>query len=361
MHYYESRVLTSKDGLQLKSYANEHPDGFIIAKPKYVPTTMLSCDAFQKRSLFGKDVNRVNVWADKKKLTNYFETFKKVYPDYVHESDLHGTWFFGIPEDKIESAPDPHEGTKRLMTAHFQELDEYKQRVYLFIQLLLDSGLKESDIGLTNSTLLGNYTYGRSDMDLIIFGKDNYWKAINFLKTAKHPMLRAKTIDEWKKYFSTYNSGLNFTEKEFIRHAQRKPADGFFGETVYSLFGVEEPKDITVPWGSEKYTRKGLATIRANVVNDYHAAVRPGFYEVEDAKVIEGNKENVKIKKVVTYARDFLLQAFPGETILATGMLEEVEPVNGEKYHRLVVGYFDMYLSDRREQEFIKVENGFKQ
>jgi len=53
----------------------------------------------------------------------------------------------------------------------------------------------------------------------------------------------------------------------------------------------------------------------------------------------------------------FLLQAFPGETVTATGMLEEVTPKKGKKYYRLVIGYFDMYLSDRREQEFLKVEN----
>jgi len=39
--------------------------------------------------------------------------------------------------------------------------------------------------------------------------------------------------------------------------------------------------------------------------------------------------------------------------------LEEVKPKNGESYHRVVVGYFDSYISDRREKEYIRrIKNG---
>ncbi|HLD39592.1 MAG TPA: hypothetical protein VJB13_00440, partial [Candidatus Nanoarchaeia archaeon] len=41
--------------------------------------------------------------------------------------------------------------------------------------------------------------------------------------------------------------------------------------------------------------------------------------------------------------------------IEACGIVEEVTPEQGEPYHRLVVGYFDAYISDRREKEYIKV------
>ena len=47
--------------------------------------------------------------------------------------------------------------------------------------------------------------------------------------------------------------------------------------------------------------------------------------------------------------------AYPDEKIEASGVVEEVTKKSGEKYYRLVIGYFDSYLSDRRDNEYIKV------
>ena len=38
MHFYESSTITTKDGLHCQVYGNEHPDGRILVKPKYIPT-----------------------------------------------------------------------------------------------------------------------------------------------------------------------------------------------------------------------------------------------------------------------------------------------------------------------------------
>src|SRR3989344_5770572 len=78
MHYHESRVLMSKDGLQVKTYANEHPPGKIIVKPKYIPTDKIKCEDFQQRVLNNVPVNRLNVWIDQKKFgkKNYMQVIE---------------------------------------------------------------------------------------------------------------------------------------------------------------------------------------------------------------------------------------------------------------------------------------------
>ena len=53
MHFYESMIMWSDDGLQLKSYANDHPEGFVIAKPKYIPRQKIDCSGFQERNIQG--------------------------------------------------------------------------------------------------------------------------------------------------------------------------------------------------------------------------------------------------------------------------------------------------------------------
>ena len=353
MHFYESMIMWSDDGLQLKSYANDHPDGFVIAKPKYIPRHKIDCSGFQERNIQGNDVRRFDYWAvDEKRLKKYIDDFRKAYPEYMYDSPLHNTWFMGVPKKKIAKLPDPKEGVKGILAMKESELDEYMKRTQRFLNLTLESGLKPSDLGVTNSTLLGTYTYGRSDIDVIVYGKKNYWKYINFIKSIKHPWLRTKTIDEWKKYFASYNAGLFISEKEFIRHAQRKFIDVYFGETVVSVFGVENPDELSVKWGNEKYTAMSMATVKGKVKDDYNGVVRPGYYEIDNAKVIKG--PDVKVVKIVTYARDFMLQVFKGENVVAAGILEKVEPLDGSKeYYRIVVGYFDSYTS-RRGEEYIK-------
>ena len=47
--------------------------------------------------------------------------------------------------------------------------------------------------------------------------------------------------------------------------------------------------------------------------------------------------------------------AKPGEKIEASGVLEEVKSKDNGLYYRIVIGYFDSYISERREGEYIKV------
>jgi len=346
----------SKDGLQLKSYANEHPDGFIIAKPKYIPRQKIDCSGFQERNIQGSNVRRFDYWAvNQEQLKNYIDDFKKAYPDYIYDSPLHNTWFMGVPREKIAKLPDPKDGVKKILKMKDDELDEYMKRAQALLNVLIDGGLKATDLGVTNSTLLGTYTYGRSDIDIIVYGKKNYWKYRDIIQKSKHPWLRWRTVDEWKKYFSTYNAGLFITEEEFIWHSQRKFGDGLFGETVFSVFGVEHPNEVSIKWGDEKYTQMGLATVKGKVKSDINGVVRPGYYEIENSKIISG--PNIKVERIVTYARDFMLQAFNGENIAAAGILEKVTPLknSGKEYYRLVIGYFDSYIN-RRGEEYIKVD-----
>ena len=88
--------------------------------------------------------------------------------------------------------------------------------------------------------------------------------------------------------------------------------------------------------------------------------MRPGFYEITDGKITDFDSKNVKIdgsleiKRIVTYSIPFVQQALKGEEITACGLLELVAPKKGAKYYRLVIGYFDAYLNERREKEFVK-------
>ena len=193
------------------------------------------------------------------------------------------------------------------------------------------------------------------------------------MKTAVHPLLKWKTEEEWREYYKDHKTSesSHFTEDEYVHHMNRKRYEGLFGGTVFTLFTSENPEETWFKWGEEKYEPMGIATVRGKVKDHYNSHVRPGFYEIEQGEIIETDLKTGKsidstipLKRVVTYSIPFVQQALTGEKLKSCGVLELVTPKNGEKYYRIVVGYFDAYVSDRREKEYIKSERseetGFK-
>jgi len=356
-HFYESTLIDTVDGFQCKSYASEHPPGFVIVKPKYIPSNAIKGEGLKYRFLFEKCLVRFNLFARKDKLLGYLEQFRKKFPDYIYECPIHKNWFFVVPRDKIKKVHDGRQGLQEFMKVPKKDLDEYLTLVRELVEFLCESGVKVEDLGITHSTLLGNYTPGKSDIDIIIYGKENGWKILNFLKDAKHDKLHWKTDEEWAEYYKEHKTSesSHFTEEEYVKHMRRKRYEGMFGGTVFTLFTTEEPEETWFKWGEETYEPKGLATVKGKVVDHYNSHVRPGFYEIEDGTV-DGKELDYPVKRIVTYSIPFVQQAVTGEGVKACGLLELVTPKKGEKYYRVVVGYFDAYTNERREKEFIKAE-----
>lgn len=359
-HFYESTLIDTMDGFQCKSYACEHPPEHIIVKPKYIPAEAIKGDGLKYRFLFEKCLIRFNLFAQKQELQKYVAQFRKTFPDYIYDCPIHKNWFFVVPKNKIKAIHDPKKGLQELLKVPLKDCDAYLSLVRELVDFLTKSGIKTENLGITHSTLLSNYTYTKSDIDIVIYGKDNGWQILDYLKNATHEKLKWKSEEEWATYYKEHKTSesAHFTEKEYVSQMVRKKYEGTFGGTVFTLFTVEEPYETWFKWGEETYTPLGVATIKANVTNHYNSHVRPACYEVDNAELIDTTIKTspaIGLKKVVSYSIPFVQQALKGETIKACGLLELVQPKKGERYYRLVVGYFDAYISDRREQEFIKV------
>jgi predicted nucleotidyltransferase len=359
MHFYEASIITTKDGLHCQVYSNEHPSEGILVKPKYIPTEKLESSSLQYRFISGKKMNRLNLWINEEELKSYVENFKKQYPKYIYNSPLHkgNRLFFVVPFDEIERVYFPRKGLQELMRMPSKALDSHLTNVYEFVTFLLSSGVRLKDIGITYSTLMGHYS-SKSDINVVIYGKNNYWRIINYLKSVKHSKLRWKTEQEWLDFHKKRNR-FNISEKEvFLKSMMNKRSEGFFDETLFVIFGVEKVEDSWFRWGSEWYTDKGVVTVEGIVTDNHSSVVRPGCYEIANSKIIDGF-EDVPVKKIVFYSRDYCDLVSPGGKLKACGILEKVDPRDGrESFYRVVVGYFDCYTNGRRDKEYIKVVEG---
>lgn len=352
-YFPESVIITTLDGIQFKTFSNEHPKGFIIAKPKYIPTEYIFCDKLPLRHLFDKQVNRLDMWIDKEELSYYLEAFKENYPHYIYNCSLHKNWFFAIPEKAIKQIFEPRQGLKIIMGIQEKQKDEHLEVVVSFIRLLLKSGVSLEDLGITFSTLVGHYDPNYSDINVVVYGKNNGWKILKFLEKTKHPLLRWKSAEEWKNFRQKRNRSSIFTEQEFLEQFSRKKTEGFFQNKLFVLFTVEKEDETWYNWGKEAYIPLGSVEVEATVTNNFNSLIRPGFYEVKNAKTLNG--KTIPVKKIVFYSRDYVVQALPGEKIKACGLLEKVVNLKTKRqYYRLVIGYFDSYTNERREKEYLK-------
>lgn len=347
--YYEAALIDSADGIQFKVYSSSHPKGFIIAKPKYIPCGTLDLVGLKKRFLFGKCMFRFNLFNKKESVEKNLAAIRKKFPYYIYECKKHRNWFLGVPEGKVEKFYDTKKGFQELLKVPVEDLDPYLKAVREMTGILNDAGISNENLGISHSTLLGNYTPGKSDMDILIFGIENGWKAVKHLETRSHPALKWKSEQDWARYFRDRIVSEVYSEQEYAKNMARKRDDGFIDGNVFSLFCIEEGKGW-YNW-EEEHEPLGTVKISGTVKDARYSIVRPGFYELENTKILEGHKE-VPVKRIVTWARPFALQAKEGEKVEACGLLEKVK--GKEEYYQLVLGYFDTYTSDRGKKEYMK-------
>ena len=350
-YYHEAALIDSNDNFQFKIYSSSHPKGFIIAKPKYIPLEKLNFVGLKKRFLFGKGVYRFNLFNDKEIVKKNLDEIRNKFPYYIYECKKHNNWFLGVPKDKIKKFYDTKQGVKELLKVPVEDLDPYLKAVRKIIDILAEAGIPAEKLGISHSTLLGNYTPGKSDIDLLVFGIENGWKAIRHLEQSKNPSITWKSKEDWGRYYKDRVVSKIYSEKEYVANMARKRDDGFIDGNVFSLFCIENENEKWYDWEAE-HEPLGTIKIRAMVKDAKYSIVRPGFYELEESKVIEGYKD-VPIKRIVTWARPFNLQANEGEHVEACGLLEKVKSKEGE-FYQLVIGYFDTYTTDRGEKEYLK-------
>src|SRR3989344_2631816 len=352
----ESSLITTKEGIQCKVYATHHPSGRVIIKPKYIPEDLLQGgDSFRKlkkRFLFQKSVFRFNLFNDKESGRENLAVLKRNFPHLLLSDKNHQQWFFAVPETDVLTVHDPRAGLCQFLKVPDADLDPYLKATRGIINLILQSGVSVSDLGISHSTLFGNYTPGKSDIDILIFGVENGWRVLRHMEMVQHPLLKWKSREDWARYYKDRVVSKVFTEEEYVHNMVRKRDDGFFDGNVFSIFVVEMG---TAGWYGWEDKHEPLATVTVQgVVRDYnYSHLRPGYYGITNSRIMDGYQE-VPIERIVFWSRPFALQAKEGERVEACGLLEKVTTPKGREFHQLVIGYMNTYTNEQGEKEYLK-------
>lgn len=213
-------------------------------------------------------------------------------------------------------------------------------------------------IGIEGSLCIGQANE-ESDLDLLIYGYDNYLKiieALPYLFKSDQNIIPLKNFDYGKNELVQRRKDHSpFSVQELLFVTERRPY--FYirqtlpnnGRVIYtkvSLFGVidkndgEHRKKLDIFLNPTQVKRIEIATASGTVCDATLGLTIPSVWQ------IESEHRGIKIDYIVDYAGIFSGHLNAGEKFEARGALEEYKDSNGKIGHRLTIAYWDQHVKN---------------
>ncbi len=250
------------------------------------------------------------------------------FPQYRFHSSQRDADVHGVPLEKILRHYHPVRKLEEIIRAGRR--DPVQSKLVSTIELLQNSGVPLDCVGVTGSLLIGAQT-GDSDIDLVIYGQENFQRARDIVRQSfRDHALDPLSEAQWKEAYRRRGCSLSFAE--YFWHERRKYNKASLAGTKIDFSLV--PDDSAHQGGLHRKIES--AEIIARVTDGRYGFDHPARYPVS----------HPEIREILSFTPTFAGQAFAGETVTARGMIEQAEcgPL------RLIIG-----SSREAPGEFIKV------
>jgi predicted nucleotidyltransferase len=337
-------AIVTKEGLIFRVFGYTHPCDAYICDAEYAPENIFKSDnpkAFrnQGQNVFYKFYDDEG-----------WKFVEKSFPQYTVLHEMLQKKVIGVDRLAISEVRKPEKELKKLIQA--EPRDNLLAAVRDVLDVAVDQcGMPVERFGVFGSLLHGFYHPRFSDIDLIIYGKENVArlrKTLQELYEAHSSQLRNEFETDESIRGKVWRF-RNFTPKDFLWHQQRK--------LIYSLFrSKEDRRTIKTEFEPVKGWREvcneydvatrvlqiGWVRMLARVKDDSDAPFIPSVYQIEPLKILEGRKGAHQAERIVSYMEEFRMQAFRDETIYVEGNLEEVV-ANENNFFQVTLTYCPRY------------------
>lgn len=331
---------------------NIHPPDRVISYLKYAPSSGRKRTKWRKKDTF---FDRILPFYSAVGVSLTRDIIERYYPDYIVWDDVLGIEMIEVPMEDIRKHFLPERRVEEILEDPSDKLE--KETAELIRVLSDESDVPSSSFGVTGSILLKIHDVVYSDIDLIVYGKENAFavrEAVKRLINDNTSFYRpsGRILEEWARELIRVHP-LSLKEAMLLR-GKDKWDRLFFNKRQFSLHPVLRKDEMPEKYGDRIYRGEGLAEIRARVKNSEYSLFMPAIYEVEDVQIMKGPAVN-DLREVASFESIYTDIATEGEWIRVFGMLERVfDRRSGEEYHRIVVGTFDAGGRD-----YIKPERWF--
>ncbi len=336
-------AIITHEGLIFRVFGYTHPPEGYICDAEYAPAELFKSDNQKAFRTDGKSVF-YKFYEDEG-----WKFLQKNFPHYMVFHKPLDRKVVGVRCGDVAEVRRPEEALGKLIEK------EPKDELLKTLQKVLDvtiahSKLSLKDFGVFGSLLHGFYHPKFSDIDIVVYGKDN-------LKRIRG-VLQELYADEGSCFSNEFEDDSpvkgkkwrfkNISPKEFVQHQKRKLIYGVFHDvaskrTIKVEFEpVKSWSEIHNEYGEiKRITWEGWMKAILLIRDDSEAPFMPSIYHVELVKIIEGPKVE-DLERVVSYLEEFRMQTWKDETVCVEGNLEKVETTNGS-FHQITLTYGPRY------------------
>ncbi|MFT7413364.1 MAG: putative nucleotidyltransferase [Methylophagaceae bacterium] len=255
------------------------------------------------------------------------------FPQYLYQSTQFDASFHAVA---VKDIVKHHRPEARLQSVLQRDpRDNIEQKLQQLIPILVRFGANGDFLGLTGSMLI-NQQGPKSDIDLVVFGRQQFQKMRQALKRAVDSgELSDLDLTLMKDNFHRRAGELSFDEfswHEYRKHNKASIDGTKFDIAMVCLSGEIEHDDA-------QYQKQGMRTITTEVIDDLRAYDFPAVYLINDKLTPE----------VLSFTHTYVGQAKKGELIEISGAVE-CNITTGKC--RLIVG-----STREADGEYIKVIN----
>jgi len=253
------------------------------------------------------------------------------YPQYLYQSEQFDAAFHAVAVEDIFIHHQPEQQLQLLLQN--QPQDRLQEKLHNLVTILVRNGVDGDFLGLTGSMLINQQTT-KSDIDLVIYGRENFNKARQAVQLAiTNGELTVLDRQLMEDNFQRRAGELAFDE--FAWHENRKHNKAVIEGSKFDIGMVCLQDALTHDDGY--YRKDGIKTVVATIIDDKFAFDFPASYKIDDQDTPD----------ILVYTHTYVGQAKQGEKIKVSGAVE-VNVSTGNR--RLIVG-----SSREAEGEYIKV------
>lgn len=262
---------------------------------------------------------------------------------YLHFDPVLGTSVQCVPLHRVKKIYSPHERMAELREKERDELENMALKLADFLRE--QAGIKEGDIGISGSLLLGLHL-SNSDIDLVVFGEEpsrKVYSALQMLMDEPKSGLERLNRDELEGLYQRRSQGKALSFAQFQKTERHKVLQGKFWGKEFFFRMVKKPWEVNEKYGERIYTSLGKISIQGRVKDISEAIFTPCVYKIEEVKVLEGETEFLP-EEIVSFRGRFCEQAQEGEVVVAKGKLERVLAQDGKVSYRILLCHGEDFM-----------------
>ncbi|MFQ6125610.1 MAG: hypothetical protein ACE5R6_13565 [Candidatus Heimdallarchaeota archaeon] len=322
-----------------------HPPNRIFAYLKYLPSDDIETGIWKKGNTHFQRV------IPEYSAINVMKTFKFLeenHPEYLFRCPINNILMSAVPCKKIQKEYFSNLEFKHLIRK--EKHDRLEEKIIKISQILMDHfDFRQVDFGITGSVALQIHHTTYSDIDLIIFGRENakhLSEELPSLVSEHHyfqPLAKKELKEIVHRKAKLFGLNQNMVKCLIDRHWNK----GVFEGTRFSILPVRKSEEFDENYGDRIYHDSGIATLIAKITDIQNSYFNPAIYGISVQRFLGGAKVS-NVRMLISWENFFANVAKEGETVIAKGKLERVDDVKqNETWYRLLVG------SGRMDSEYI--------